>query len=74
MVTVMDALLTLWALLLGRITSNALLVTRVEVSIKKIRRRNTRSVIDAMLNSALTLLRPRKFMAKSVREVGRETR
>jgi hypothetical protein len=50
-------------LLLGKITSRALLVTSVEVSMKKISKRNTRSVMDDMLNSADTLLRLLRFIA-----------
>ncbi len=64
-------------LLLGNTRSNALVVTRVEVSMKNINNRNTMSVIDDMLKSGLTLFlvrNPISFnyeLIKLVREVGR---
>jgi hypothetical protein len=62
MVTVTVDFFTVWALLLGKITSKALVVTNVEVSMKKMSNRNTMSVIEDMLNSAETLLRFLRFM------------
>jgi hypothetical protein len=62
MVTVTVAFLTVCALLLGNTTSKALLVTKVEVNIKKIKSKNTKSVMEDMLNSGETLLRVVNFM------------
>ena len=48
--------------------SSALVVTKDDVMMKKMSNKNTRSVIELMLNSALTLLLDRKFI---VRVLGR---
>ena len=56
--------LTVCAPLLGNTMSNALEVTSVEARIKNIRSRNTRSVIDDMFTSALTLLLDLRFIAR----------
>ena len=51
-----------WLLLLGRTNLIALGVTTVEVIMKKINNKNTKSVIDDMLNVGLTLFRFFKAM------------
>jgi hypothetical protein len=56
MVTVTVDFLTVWALLFGRITSKAEEVTNVEVSMKKIKSKKTKSVMEDILNSADILL------------------
>jgi hypothetical protein len=55
MYTVTVCLAMVLLLLLGSSSLMALGATSVEVSIKKISNRNTRSDMDAMLNSALLL-------------------
>nr|ADI20295.1 hypothetical protein [uncultured Sphingobacterium sp. EB080_L08E11] len=62
-VSVMFFFLTVWAPLFGKTISSALEVTRVEARIKKMSNRKTKSVMDDMLTSALTLLLLRKFIA-----------
>jgi hypothetical protein len=57
--------LTVCAPLLGRIISRALDVTKVEARMKKMSSKNTRSVMDDMFTSALTLLLDLKFIIGS---------
>jgi hypothetical protein len=60
--TLVMALAEVWLLLCGRSNFNALGLTSVEVIMKKISNRKTRSVMDDMLNDALILLDERIAM------------
>ena len=53
---------SVFALLFGKSNFKALGLTRVEVSIKNIKRRNTISVIDDILKFGFTLFLPFKFI------------
>lgn len=54
---VVSGLACVWLLLWGNNNFKALGAIKVEVTMKKINNRNTMSVIDDMLNSALILFR-----------------
>jgi hypothetical protein len=54
------------ATLVGRLTGNPEGVTKEEVSMKKMSKRKIRSVMEAMLKDASTLLFVRKFMINEV--------
>ena len=55
-------LLSVFPFAFGNTKAYALVVTIVDVSIKNISNKKTMSVMDDMLNSALTLFLPLKFM------------
>src|SRR3970040_1551158 len=64
MLTAIFLLLSVFPFALGSTKSKAFVVTMVDVSIKNISNKNTMSVIDDILNSALTLFRPLKFISR----------